>query len=47
MALVEIKDFSALTDNRHFWSFSKKKTKKRMKNLLKYNKNYDYEKEIY
>ena len=45
MALVEIKDFIlALIDNSQFLIDQQKANKRRMKNLLKCNTNYDYAK---
>ena len=44
MALVEIKDFSAAIENSHFLIDQQKANKKRMKNLLKCDTNYDYAK---
>ena len=47
MALVEIKDFSALIDNRHFWSVSKKQARSAWKTYWNIIKMMIMQKEIY
>ena len=47
MPSVEIKDFNALIDNKHFFDISVKTNKKRLKNLLKCQEMLTTQQEIY